>query len=128
MYLSFSDKLTGQELQSDLGYPSLRQAPFILFTAARKYRSWEFVQRKCTPSPRLHPRFVPRGVLLDQGMYVALFVGLKCVKYLSSCRSRTCRSRKMIFADTHRAKTPKGRCGGYQEESIAVICRVWARW
>ena len=118
----FSDQLTGKELQSVLGYPSLRQAPFILFTAARKYRSWELVRRKRTPSPRLHPSFVPRGVLLDQGMYVALFVGLKGVQYLGSCRSRTCRSRKMISADTPTAKTSKGRCGGYQEESIVVIC------
>ena len=123
MYLSFSDQLTGKELQSILGYPSMRQAPFILFTAARKYRSWELVRRKRTPSPRLHPSFVPRGVLLDQGMYVALFVGLKCVQYLGSCKSR-----KMISADTPRAKTSKGRCGAYQEESSAVICGVWARW
>ena len=73
MYLSFSDQLTGKELQSVLGYPSLRQAPFILFTAARKYRSWELVRRKRTPSPRLHPSFVPRGVLLDQGMFLEFF-------------------------------------------------------
>ena len=78
--------------------------------------------------PSCPPEFVPRGVLLHQGMYVALFVGLKWVHYLGSCRSRTCRSRKMIFADTPRAKTSKGGCGGYQEESIAVICGVWARW
>ena len=112
MYLCFSDQLTGKELQSVLGYPGLREAPFILFTAARKYRSWELVRRKRTPSPRLHPGFVPRGVLLDQGMYVALFVGLKWVRYLSSCRSRTCRSRKVISADTHRAKPSKGRLWG----------------
>ena len=33
MYLSFSDQFTGKELQSVLGYPSLRHAPFILLTA-----------------------------------------------------------------------------------------------
>ena len=37
MYLSFSDQLIGKELQSVVAYPSLRQAPFILFTAARKH-------------------------------------------------------------------------------------------
>ena len=51
MYLFFSDELTGKELQSVLGYPSLRQAPFIPFLAARKYCSWELVRRKCTPPP-----------------------------------------------------------------------------
>ena len=57
MYLSFSDQLTGKELQSVLGYPSLRQAPFSLFTAARKYRSWELVRRKRTHPPPSPPEF-----------------------------------------------------------------------
>ena len=77
MYLSFSDQFTGKELQRVLGYPSLRHGPFILFTAARKYRSYGLVQRKRTPSPRLHLSFVPRRVLLDHGMNVALFVAFK---------------------------------------------------
>ena len=36
MYLVFSNQVTGKEVLSILGYPSLRQAPFIRFTANKK--------------------------------------------------------------------------------------------